>query len=67
MNFLALKDFWSEELKSQYVKGLSYSCPDDRVHAKLKALLPQWIKEGKIASGAPLGTGGSIAGRGKVK
>ena len=49
MEFTALKDFFSEELKSQYVAGLSYTVrPAD---AKLAKLVPVWIKEGKVEPG----------------
>jgi hypothetical protein len=49
--FVALVDFWSEELQSQYCRGLFYTArsPD----TKLTALLPKWQSEGKIALGGP--------------
>lgn len=51
MDFTATKDFYSEELKSQYTKGLSYTArPENK---KLLDLLPKWAKEGKIQYGRP--------------
>lgn len=49
LRFVALKDFFSEELQSQYVTGLSYTVFPDAAHAKLAALVPQWVDEGMIA------------------
>ena len=54
MQFTALVDFWSDETRSQYCAGLSYTAHDDEAHAKLRELVPQWIAEGKIARGGPL-------------
>ena len=46
MQFTALKDFWSDELDSQYVKGLSYTVrPPDK---RLAKLVPKWTDEGKV-------------------
>lgn len=47
MEFTALKDFYSEETRSQYAKGMSYTARDD----KLLKLLPKWREEGKIELG----------------
>lgn len=46
MKFTALTDFYSEETKSQYVKGLGYSVRDPK--SALAKLVPQWVAEGKI-------------------
>lgn len=65
MQFTALEDFWSDELQSQYCKGLSYRVRpgDDR----LAGLVPKWIAEGKIAEGVVVtALGGSVEGTGKV-
>ena len=51
IRFQALEYFHSPELGSYYVKNLSYTArPSD---TKLRALLPQWESEGKIAYGGP--------------
>ena len=67
MQFTPLKDFFSEEFQSHYLVGLSYTVrPGDD---KLAALVPQWIKEGKVrlgASGAPL-EAAKVVGSGKIK
>lgn len=53
MQFTPLEDFFSPELKSQYCVGLSYRArPQD---TKLLALLPTWIKQGKVRQGMPDG------------
>jgi hypothetical protein len=65
VRFIALKDFWSDELNSQYAAGMVYtarpandqvisSSHPDHVKAranrgKLAELLPVWRKEGKVA------------------
>lgn len=49
MRFTATQDFFSEETKSQYVEGLSYTVRDE----KLAALAKQWLKEGKITLAEP--------------
>jgi len=77
--FVALKDFWSDELKSQYVAGLSYTVrepmrdleiedeADDRIfrlRTRLTQLVPQWAAQGKVASsGIPAA---QVSGVGKV-
>lgn len=53
MQFTPIEDFFSPELQSQYCVGLSYDAKDDAAHAKLVALLPKWIAEGKVRAGAP--------------
>lgn len=51
MRFTALQDFFSEETKSQYVKGLSYTArPQDEV---LLSLVPKWVTEGRVQLGGP--------------
>lgn len=62
---MALEDFWSPELNSQYSAGMTYTArpasdpavasehPDHKKarenRAKLAELLPKWRKEGKVA------------------
>jgi hypothetical protein len=54
IDFTAIEDFYSEELESYYVKGLSYTArPGDE---KLKTLLPFWLNEKKIVYGRPSAT-----------
>ena len=60
--FIPLKDFESHELGSIYCKGLSYVAMPE--NAKLCALIPQWIKEGKIRPGQ---SQAKLTGEGKVK
>lgn len=51
IQFTPLKDFHSEEFHSDYCVGLSYTArPED---TKLRALLPDWIKDGKVRLGVP--------------
>jgi hypothetical protein len=54
MRFTVVDDFYSEELGSQYVAGLSYEARD--ADDKLKKLIPKWIKEGKVREGGPEAT-----------
>ena len=49
--FTVIDSFKSEELKSEYVAGLSYEARDE--DEKLLGLLDQWIKEGKVREGGP--------------
>lgn len=49
MDFTAVKDFWSDELQSQYAAGLSYTARD--ADKKLLSLVPKWVKEGKAVYG----------------
>lgn len=51
--FTALQDFHCKELKSDYTKGLSYTCKDGPKYDVLRGLLPKWLKEGKVALGGP--------------
>ena len=44
--FTAVKDFFSDELQSGYVAGMSYEAQDH--DEKLLELIPKWLKEGKI-------------------
>ena len=59
MRFTAQQDFFSEELGTQYVAGLSYSVgpTDDR----LRDLVAQWVEEGRVVLG---GVNASVIGRG---
>ncbi len=50
MQFTALKDFWSDETKSQYCKGLSYDATDN---PDLLKLVKQWLKARKVRQGGP--------------
>jgi hypothetical protein len=51
IRFQVLVDFHSPYLESDYVKGLFYTArPSD---LKLRALLPTWERDGKIALGGP--------------
>lgn len=67
IQFTPLKDFHSEEFNSDYCVGLSYTArPGD---SKLRALLPDWIKDGKVRLGtpdAPIGTA-KVSGAGEVQ
>ena len=68
MQFTPLVDFYSEEMRSQYCVGLSYFASGSAAHAKLAALLPKWIKEGKVRAGLPdAKTEAHVAGSGKVE
>ncbi len=58
MQFTALEDFWSDEVKSQYCVGLSYDATDNE---KLLKLVERWLKEKKVELGGPAA---QIAGRG---
>lgn len=46
--FVALVDFFSEETKSQYCAGLSYTVRED----KLGSLVDRWVAEGKVQMGS---------------
>lgn len=46
MKFRAIQDFFSEETRSQYCEGLTYTVrTEDEV---LAGLLQQWVKDGMI-------------------
>jgi hypothetical protein len=49
MRFTALQDFHSDETRSDYVIGLSYTVDNE----KLAALVERWLKEGKVELGGP--------------
>lgn len=77
MQFTPLKDFHSPELKSDYVKGLSYtlrpanqpgiSAREKAGREKLAVLLPKWIAEGKVRYGSPdVPDAGTVSGEGTV-
>lgn len=54
MRFTALIDFFSEETRSQYTAGLSYTVrPGHPGHDKLAALVEIWLAEGKVRLGGP--------------
>ena len=69
MQFTPINDFFSDEMQSQYCKGLSYFVKADAAHAKLAALVPKWIAEGKVRPGAPNAEAVSMhfSGAGKTK
>lgn len=52
--FTVIDGFYSEELESEYVAGLSYEARDE--DDKLLALIPKWIEEGKVREGGPVAT-----------
>ncbi len=58
MRFTVLTDFYSEELKSYYVAGLGY-----KITEKNKALVEQWVKDGKVSLGGPAA---KVAAHGEV-
>lgn len=69
IQFTPLVDFHSEEFHSDYCVGLSYTArPED---AKLRSLLPTWIKDGKVRLGVPDAPGvageATISGVGEVQ
>jgi len=79
VQFTAAKDFFSEETRSQYCAGLSYTVRHRMVPNKkdpsgplvdtgavLAALLPQWVSEGKVVLGVVAGTAATVAGTGTV-
>ena len=49
--FTVTDDFWSDELQSQYVAGMSYTARD--ADDKLLGMIDKWIKEGKVREGGP--------------
>ena len=63
MRFRATEDFWCEELKSQYVKGLTYTVryPGSR----LAKYANRWLEEGKIEE--VVGPAATISGSDKPK
>ena len=66
MQFTPLEEFYSQELRSTYLVGLSYTARDEN-HVLL-SLIPKWIQEKKIRLGAPntpIGTA-KIKGVGRV-
>jgi hypothetical protein len=69
MQFTPLEDFFSDELQSQYCVGLSYTVKDDAAHAKLAALVPKWLAEGKVRQGGAddKAIAAHFAGSGKVE
>lgn len=62
VEFTCIEDFFSEELRSQYVTGLSYTAREE--DEKLLALLPKWKSEGKIVYGR---AAVKVAGAGETK
>jgi hypothetical protein len=50
--FTVIDGFQSEELKSEYVAGLSYEARDE--DTVLLGLIDGWIAEGKVREGGPV-------------
>ena len=50
-SFTAIDTFISQELRSEYVAGLSYEARDE--DALLLSMIDQWIEEGKVREGGP--------------
>jgi hypothetical protein len=63
MQFTPLQDFYSDELRSQYCVGLSYTAREK--DALLIGLLPKWIEEGLVILGPPANAQ-EIQGAGKA-
>ena len=62
IRFTAAQDFYSEETRSHYLKGYSYTArAGDHV---LRGLIPRWISESKIVEGGPQAT---MTGQGQVQ
>ena len=61
MQFTPKHDFWSEEMKSQYVAGLTYTIRPG--NAKLAEAVGQWIDQGKVIPGAA--PAGLVSGKGE--
>ena len=49
--FTVIDSFTSDELKSQYIAGMSYTARDE--DTVLLDLLDKWIDEGKVREGGP--------------
>jgi hypothetical protein len=68
MQFTPTEDFFSEEMRSQYMKGLTYTVrPGDDA---LEKCVQKWMKDGKVSEGAaPVNATGpaKVSGKGKVK
>jgi hypothetical protein len=76
MEFTAVQNFHSPELKSDYSAGLTYTARDPneagisplakKNRAILQGLLPQWLQAGKVVQGRVSVAPGTIGGAGKV-
>jgi hypothetical protein len=67
MQFTPTRDFWSDELQSQYSVGLSYTVgPEDK---RLASLVQKWLSDGKVVAGTPTDAAISalFSGKGSVK
>lgn len=51
MHFMAMVNFHSDELHSDYVAGLIYEARE--ADTVLLGLVPQWVEEGKVREGGP--------------
>lgn len=74
MQFTPNEDFLSDETKSQYLKGMTYTVRPG--NEALSKLVMKWIKDGKVSAGAApfnaaspgvLGAPGKVTGKGKVE
>jgi hypothetical protein len=59
--FTAIDTFWSDELRMQFVAGMSYQPREG--DDLLRSLIPGWIEQGKIREGGPQTI---LSGTGKV-
>jgi hypothetical protein len=65
MQFTPLEDFFSDELRSQYCVGLSYTVREKDL--VLQSLLPEWLEKGLVILGPPENAvAQQVAGQGKV-
>lgn len=64
MKFVPTVDFWSDEMKSQYCKGLSYTvrAGNDRLAAEVA----KWRAEGKVVVAHSDLPEAALAGKGQV-
>lgn len=64
MQFTPLKDFYSEDFKSQYLVGFSYNATDE----KLLEHVNEWVARGFVRLGSPdTLTEAKVSGAGEVK
>jgi hypothetical protein len=51
MRFTAKEDFFSDEMQSQYVKGMTYNAEPD--NEKLLEMVEHWIEDDLVEEGGP--------------
>lgn len=51
--FTVIDGFFSDEMKSEYVAGMSYEAEDG---SGLSELVDEWIEQGKVREGGPEAT-----------